>query len=115
VITRTSGRAWRPNAADGDLDRTCGCCHRCLREPGWTTLVLHALGGHGVSRHGRIPRRVDYALTPLGLTLQHTVMALCGWVVENMPEVRAAQAAFDADPQVGAPWQQASSAGRTPG
>ncbi len=114
----------------------------------WTTLVLHALGGHGVQRHaelrrriegisdkmltqtlrdlqrnglvsrtdhGQIPPRVDYALTPLGATLQRTVTALCGWVVENMPEVRAAQAAFDAEPQVGAPWQQAAGAGRIPG
>ena len=111
----------------------------------WTTLVLHALGAHGVQRHaelgrridgispkmltqtlrdlqrnglvartdhGEIPPRVDYALTPLGVTLQQTVTQLCGWVVEHLPEVHAAQATFDAAPHVDAPWQRATAAGR---
>lgn len=60
--------------------------------------------------HGEIPPRVDYALTPLGATLQRTVTQLCAWVTDHMAEVRAAQATFDEGPQVDAPWQRAAGA-----
>lgn len=62
--------------------------------------------------HGVIPPQADYALTPLGRTLQEAVSRLCGWVVENMDEITAAQDAYDAGPQPDAPWQQARVPGR---
>jgi DNA-binding HxlR family transcriptional regulator len=65
--------------------------------------------------HEQIPPRVDYALTPLGERLQRTVTQLCGWVVEHMPEVHAAQATFDAAPQPDAPWQRATAGRSGPG
>ncbi len=43
-----------------------------------------------------IPPRVEYALTPLGSTLNEPLAALSAWVERKMPDVRAAQKAFDA-------------------
>lgn len=43
-----------------------------------------------------VPVRVDYELTPLGLTLLPVVGALKGWAEEHMDEVLAARATFDA-------------------
>lgn len=66
------------------------------------TQTLRDLERNGLVRrtdHGVIPPRVDYALTPLGRTLQEAVSGLCGWVVENMDEIAAAQDAYDAGPQ----------------
>jgi DNA-binding HxlR family transcriptional regulator len=42
-----------------------------------------------------IPPRVDYALTPLGHSLRVPVMALGGWVSENLPAIEAARNLFD--------------------
>jgi DNA-binding HxlR family transcriptional regulator len=44
-----------------------------------------------------IPPRVEYALTPLGRTLQEPLGAIALWSERHMPEVRAAQEAFDAN------------------
>ena len=43
-----------------------------------------------------VPVTVEYAVTPLGLTLTETVAALAHWAERNMDEVLAAQAAYDA-------------------
>ena len=43
-----------------------------------------------------IPPRVDYSLTPLGRTLDEPLRALAVWAQEHLPQVRAAQHAFDA-------------------
>jgi DNA-binding HxlR family transcriptional regulator len=44
-----------------------------------------------------IPPRVEYALTPLGKTLQGPLGALAAWAVEHMNDIHHAQAAFDRD------------------
>ncbi len=43
-----------------------------------------------------VPVTVEYALTPLGLTLTETVAALAHWAERNMDAVIAAQGAYDA-------------------
>ncbi|WP_155350123.1 winged helix-turn-helix transcriptional regulator [Acrocarpospora pleiomorpha] len=42
-----------------------------------------------------VPPRVDYALTPLGVTLHHTIRALVTWTEEHQNEIAFARAAYD--------------------
>jgi DNA-binding HxlR family transcriptional regulator len=42
-----------------------------------------------------IPPRVDYELTPLGLTLIEPIKALGAWAIANRMQVEAARSAFD--------------------
>jgi DNA-binding HxlR family transcriptional regulator len=42
-----------------------------------------------------IPPRVDYALTPLGHSLQEPVLALAKWAATHLPEIAQAQVTFD--------------------
>jgi DNA-binding HxlR family transcriptional regulator len=46
--------------------------------------------------HPEIPPRVDYALTPLGHTLEVPLNALAAWAAQHMSEIGAAQAVYDA-------------------
>lgn len=56
-----------------------------------------------LERNGLVARRViptspvgvEYAITPLGRTLQPPFKALYAWTVERLPEVEAARRAFD--------------------
>jgi DNA-binding HxlR family transcriptional regulator len=41
--------------------------------------------------HGVMPPRVEYTLTPLGLTLLDTLGSICGWAEKHLGEVRAAR------------------------
>jgi DNA-binding HxlR family transcriptional regulator len=62
------------------------------------TLTLRGLERDGlVTRtvHPTVPPRVDYALTPLGLTLLEPVSALARWADSHAPEIQTAQARFD--------------------
>jgi DNA-binding HxlR family transcriptional regulator len=43
-----------------------------------------------------IPPRVEYAVTPLGRTLEEPLAALSAWTEKHIAEVRASQIAFDA-------------------
>jgi DNA-binding HxlR family transcriptional regulator len=42
-----------------------------------------------------VPARVDYALTPLGSTLRDAIGQLVIWADVHLPEVEAAQTAYD--------------------
>jgi DNA-binding HxlR family transcriptional regulator len=46
--------------------------------------------------HPVIPPRVEYDLTPMGLTLLDTIGQLVTWADSHLPEISAAQAAYDA-------------------
>ncbi len=46
--------------------------------------------------HASVPPRVDYALTPLGATLHHTIRALVTWTEEHQNEIASARTAYDA-------------------
>jgi DNA-binding HxlR family transcriptional regulator len=43
-----------------------------------------------------VPPRVEYSLTPLGVTLHATIKSLVAWTEEHRPEIAAARAAYDA-------------------
>lgn len=46
------------------------------------------------SVHPVVPPRVDYALTPLGLSLLQPIGGLVDWAVANHERIRAARAAY---------------------
>jgi DNA-binding HxlR family transcriptional regulator len=47
-----------------------------------------------------VPPRVEYALTPLGATLHHTIRALVDWTEEHQNEIAAARTSYDARVEV---------------
>jgi DNA-binding HxlR family transcriptional regulator len=62
------------------------------------TQTLRELERDGLVRrslYAEIPPRVEYSLTPLGMTLCEPLSALRKWAEEHLQEVRAAQEAFD--------------------
>src|SRR6202021_3760766 len=62
------------------------------------TVTLRGLERDGVltrTVHATVPARVDYALTPLGETLLSAIGQLVGWADTHLPELEAAQAAYD--------------------
>ncbi|MEU4802058.1 helix-turn-helix domain-containing protein [Actinosynnema sp. NPDC023587] len=63
------------------------------------TVTLRQLERDGLvlrTVHPTVPPRVDYALTPLGVTLHVTLRGLVTWADEHEHEVRAAREAYDA-------------------
>lgn len=44
-----------------------------------------------------IPPHVEYALTPLGLTLTEPLVAICRWAMEHVPELQRARASDQSD------------------
>jgi DNA-binding HxlR family transcriptional regulator len=42
-----------------------------------------------------VPPRVDYELTPLGVSLHETVQALVSWTDAHQREIAAARSAYD--------------------
>jgi DNA-binding HxlR family transcriptional regulator len=62
------------------------------------TVTLRGLERDGIltrTVHAAVPPRVDYALTPLGETLLSAIGQLVGWADCHLPEIEAAQAAYD--------------------
>jgi DNA-binding HxlR family transcriptional regulator len=59
---------------------------RGLERDGLVTRTVHAV----------VPPRVDYALTPLGVSLLGPITALTAWAGEHIDEVLAARAVHDA-------------------
>jgi DNA-binding HxlR family transcriptional regulator len=62
------------------------------------TVTLRHLERDGlVSRtvHPVVPPRVDYELTPLGVTLRETIQALVTWTEQHQQEIAEARAAYD--------------------
>ena len=63
------------------------------------TVTLRGLERDGIitrTVHAAVPPRVDYELTPLGLTLLDRIAQLVGWAVEHRGEVEAARTDYDA-------------------
>jgi DNA-binding HxlR family transcriptional regulator len=66
------------------------------------TLTLRGLERDGLVTRTvtpSVPARVDYELTALGRSLQTPVVALGQWAFDNIPQMEAARAAFDARPR----------------
>ncbi|MER6348484.1 winged helix-turn-helix transcriptional regulator [Streptomyces sp. NPDC001595] len=62
------------------------------------TVTLRQLERDGlVNRtvHPVVPPRVDYELTPLGVTLHDTIRSLVVWTEEHQSEIAAARAEYD--------------------
>src|ERR1700757_5399808 len=62
------------------------------------TVTLRGLERDGIltrTVHAAVPPRVDYALTPLGVTLHAAIGQLVSWADIHLPEIEAAQAAYD--------------------
>lgn len=62
------------------------------------TLSLRGLERDGLVTRSvtpSVPPRVDYALTPLGESLQNPICALASWAIENIDSIHAAQERFD--------------------
>jgi len=75
------------------LRSTTGISQRML------TATLRGLERDGMVRrtvHPVVPPRVDYELTPMGLTLLGTVCRLLDWALEHSDEIDEARAAYDA-------------------
>jgi DNA-binding HxlR family transcriptional regulator len=62
------------------------------------TVTLRQLERDGLVRrtvHPVVPPRVDYELTPLGVSLHETVQALVTWTDAHQREIAAARSAYD--------------------
>ncbi|MEU3510249.1 helix-turn-helix domain-containing protein [Streptomyces longwoodensis] len=62
------------------------------------TVTLRQLERDGLVRrtvHPVVPPRVDYELTPLGVTLHDTIQALVAWTAQHQEEIAVARAAYD--------------------
>jgi DNA-binding HxlR family transcriptional regulator len=73
-------------SVDGITSRMLTVTLRGLERDGIVTRTIHPV----------IPPRVEYALTPMGLTLLDAIGALVSWADAHLPEIGAAQAAYDA-------------------
>jgi DNA-binding HxlR family transcriptional regulator len=81
---------WRPMVIHWLLQRTMrfnelqralgGITHRTLSR---TLKDMEASGLVARTDHGEIPPRVDYALTPLGRSLEPVLLAMHHWAVRN--------------------------------
>ncbi|QWP75920.1 helix-turn-helix transcriptional regulator [Lysobacter sp. K5869] len=63
------------------------------------TLCLRGLERDGLIQRTVIavmPPHVEYALTPLGISLTKPIIALGQWAFEHIPDIDAARAAFEA-------------------
>jgi DNA-binding HxlR family transcriptional regulator len=63
------------------------------------TQTLRQLERDGiVTRHVYpvVPPRVDYELTPLGLSLLENINVICSWVTANLGEIEGSRMRFDA-------------------
>jgi DNA-binding HxlR family transcriptional regulator len=66
--------------------------------PRMLTVTLRGLERDGIltrTVHAAVPPRVDYALTSLGGTLHAAIGQLVCWAGSHLPEIEAAQAAYD--------------------
>ncbi|CAL9286394.1 winged helix-turn-helix transcriptional regulator [Streptomyces sp. SudanB182_2057] len=62
------------------------------------TVTLRQLERDGLVRrtvHPVVPPRVDYELTPLGVTLHDTIQALVTWTEQHQQEIATARAEYD--------------------
>jgi DNA-binding HxlR family transcriptional regulator len=85
--------AWGPRRFTELKGRLGGVSQRML------TATLRGLERDGLVRrtvHPVVPPRVDYELTPLGVSLLDTVCRLMAWTVDHMPDIERARTDFDA-------------------
>jgi DNA-binding HxlR family transcriptional regulator len=62
------------------------------------TQTLRSLERDGIvtrRAYPEIPPRVEYALTPLGQSLEQPIRSIAAWAEANMPRIARARAAYD--------------------
>lgn len=77
-----------------ELKRNLGISQRML------SLTLRELRRDGLvhrTYHPTIPPKVEYSLTPLGESFREPVTALGYWALDNLAQIDAARAQFDAE------------------
>ena len=47
--------------------------------------------------HAQVPPRVEYELTPVGVSLIKPALVLARWAIENNPSIEASRAAHDSE------------------
>ncbi|MDX2972447.1 winged helix-turn-helix transcriptional regulator [Kribbella solani] len=75
------------------------------------TVTLRQLERDGLVKrtvHPVVPPRVDYELTPLGVTLHATIQSLVTWTETHQAEIATARARYDADASAQARYDTAS-------
>ncbi|WP_343031792.1 helix-turn-helix domain-containing protein [Microlunatus speluncae] len=90
VIALLDGRTLRFTELKRTID---GVSQRML------TVTLRQLERDGLVKrtvHPVVPPRVDYELTPLGMSLHDTIQALVTWTETHQSEVAAARTSYDA-------------------
>jgi DNA-binding HxlR family transcriptional regulator len=65
--------------------------------------MLHDLAVLARRVYPTVPPRVEYALTPLGRTLEEPLAAIRAWAETHIEAVQAAQVSYDA--REPAPWE----------
>jgi len=95
VIALLDRRTLRFNELRREID---GISQRML------TVTLRQLERDGLVRrtvYPVVPPRVDYELTPLGVTLHETIQAFVVWTERHQNEIAAARSRYDARVQAG--------------
>lgn len=90
VLGLLSEHPWRFNAL---LRKIEGLSQKVLSQ---TLKRLERDGLVSRTAFATVPVTVEYAITPLGRTLAHSLGALIDWSERNIESVQAAQRAFDA-------------------
>lgn len=90
VLGLLSQHPWRFNALLRKID---GLSQKVLSQ---TLKRLERDGLVSRTAFATVPVTVEYAITPLGLTLAHSLGALIAWAEQNIESVQIAQRAFDA-------------------
>lgn len=93
VLGLLSQHPWRFNAL---LRKIEGLSQKVLSQ---TLKRLERDGLVSRTAFATVPVTVEYAITPLGRTLAHSLDALIAWAEQNIESVQAAQRAFDAKNQ----------------
>ncbi len=85
-------------AIDGISQRMLSVTLRQLERDGLVTRTVYPV----------VPPKVEYALTPMGVTLHETIQALVTWTEDHQNAIAAARASYDAKAAAAAEPQQVS-------
>jgi len=85
-------------AIDGISQRMLSVTLRQLERDGLVTRTVYPV----------VPPKVEYALTPMGVTLHETIQALVTWTENHQNAIAAARASYDAKAAASAEPQQVS-------
>lgn len=88
IVNVLADRTLRFTQLRAEID---GISHKMLTQ---TLRTLERDGLVERTVHATVPPRVDYALTPPGLSLLGMVNGMCGWTRQNLAHIEAARRRF---------------------